>query len=497
MTTLLVLTVGRSDVQLVVGGVRHDLAKGRCAALHDELGRRGYSLVDAPLPKEQASLEMLVEGELMVCTPKLDAVLREVRPDACLVLETRRDSSSASGEPRLAGAVLEARLKEKGVQTVHRFAFLSERERLEDLKEPRDAVIRREVVNRLDHAVRGAIKAIMPSRIVVAASGGFPVITPLVEEIVRLHASVPLEVFGGADGTGMNPPITDRAVARLTIPEPLASFQARRRAMELVARGNLLGAWAVAEPLHTDEVEHRWTQVIQWLAQFASSLPIAEGCDIPVLSHPRMAVRAALRVELALRAGDIPRAVHGTVAFFESALWDHVLEHFQHDPQNVRRLKLRDGKTVPTGNLVRDGGNDDKNRPFEKEGDDGSSWFLFHESGAGRFARDFVASRALKSLADSIDKAKGLRNDVAHNEPTPALMNGARAHMRTAALWSVSDTFLNQALVSDVLKELGESEPGELLTRLLGEIRRRLCSHDLNRGDGAIPSSFTEDRRGG
>jgi len=36
-----------------------------------------------------------------------------------------------------------------------------------------------------------------------------------------------------------------------------------------------------------------------------------------------MAVRAALRVELALRAGDIPRAVHGTVAFFEAALWSN------------------------------------------------------------------------------------------------------------------------------------------------------------------------------
>jgi hypothetical protein len=62
--------------------------------------------------------------------------------------------------------------------------------------------------------------------------------------------------------------------------------------------------------------------VIKWLAHFAASLPLPTACDLAVLSHERMAVRAALRVELALRAGDIPRAVHGTVAFLEAALWD-------------------------------------------------------------------------------------------------------------------------------------------------------------------------------
>ncbi|HLH72746.1 MAG TPA: hypothetical protein VKX96_05635 [Chloroflexota bacterium] len=61
---------------------------------------------------------------------------------------------------------------------------------------------------------------------------------------------------------------------------------------------------------------------MKWLADFAASLPIPDECDIDLLKHPRMAVRAALRVELALLAGDIPRAVHGTVAFFEAAFWD-------------------------------------------------------------------------------------------------------------------------------------------------------------------------------
>jgi hypothetical protein len=476
MTTLLVLTAGQSDVQLVVDGVRRELSRDRCAVLHDELERRGYALVDAPIRKELSS-DTLADEELDLCTPKLDAVLREVLPDAALVLETRREPSAAPGDPRLAGTVLEARLKAKGVRTVHRHSYLGDRERLEDREVPRDAVIRREVVHRLDGAVRDAITAVMPSRIVVAATGGFPVVTNLVEEIVRLHASVPVDVLEVADGTMAVPPTADRAVARVAVPEPLASFQARRRALELTERGNLLGAWAVAEPLHADEVEHRWTQVMEWLAHFASSLPIREDCDISILSHPHMAVRAALRVELALRAGNLPRAVHGTVAFLESALWDNLLEHFERDPRDARRLKLRDGRTAPTGKLLRDGGDDDKNRPFEsKQGSDGQPWFCFHESGAGRFARDYVKSRALKQLLDAVDRVRELRNDVAHNEPTPELMEDARYRMRDAQLWSADDTFLSQPLVQKVLKKLGESAPQLLLSKLLAEIRRRLVA---------------------
>lgn len=306
MTTLLVLTAGQSDVQVVVDGVRRELSRDRCAALHDELERRGYALVDAPVRKER-SVDTLADGELNLSTPKLDAVLREVLPDAALVLETRRDAHAAPGDPRFAGAVLQARLKNRRVDAVHRHAYLQGAERLEDRDEPRDAVVRREVVQRLEQAVRDTIEAVKPSRIVVAATGGFPVVTNLVEEIVRLYAAVPVEAFEVADGTKSNPPAVDRAVARTAVPEPLASFQARRRALELVERGNLLGAWAVAEPLHADAIERRWTQVVEWLARFASSLPIPEGCDIPVLSHRRMSVRAALRVELALRAGDIPQ----------------------------------------------------------------------------------------------------------------------------------------------------------------------------------------------
>jgi hypothetical protein len=488
VTTLLVLTAGQTDVQLVVDGVRRELRKDRCAALHDEIERRAsrWRIVDAPDRKTEPPVEALPERELLLCTPKLDAVLREVVPASALLLETRRDTRSAPGDPRFAGAVLEARLKARGAKTVHRRAYLQGTERLEDRGEPRDAVIRREVVLRLEQAVRDSIEAEKPSRIVVAATGGFPVVSNLVEEIVRLHALVPVDTLEVADGAQANPPISDRAVARTSVPEPLVSFQSRYRALELIGKGNLLGAWAIAEPLHGDERERAWTKVIEWLACFASSLPIPEVCDVPVLMHKRMAVRAALRVELALRAGDIPRAVHGTVAFFEAALWDHLGEKTSRHPSK-RQFKFH---VPPADELVRERDaaklaalsktkqREDRDRPFMfKETADGSDWYWIddNEICAIQLAKHYLKLDSLTKLGQALaGDIRELRNDVAHTEPTPALMDDARRRMQEASLWSSTNGFMSQPLVQAVLHEVGEPHPEVLCSELLAGVRSRL-----------------------
>ena len=492
MTLLLVVTAGQSDVQLVVDGVRRELHKKHCAALHDELEQRAseWRIVDSPGSKTEAPVEQLPEGELLLCTPKLDAVLRyldehHAAPAAALVLETRRDAKAERGDPRFAGAVLEARLQDKGVEMIYRVAYLAGTERLEDRGQSRDAVIRREVVQRLEQAVRASLKLVNPSHIVVATTGGFPVVSNLVEEIVGLHASAPVDVIEIADGTKANPPAADRAVPRTPVSEPLISFQARRRVLELVKRGNLLGAWGVAEPLHSDQAERVWTQVVEWLYCFAASLPMPASCDIPVLTHGRMAIRAALRVELALRAGDIPRAIHGTVAFFEAALWDHLGERAtRHADANTRRKFSLD--PVPAENLVRKHepceskkpGEEDRKRPFIfRDTADGTDWYWIDDSEvcAIQLAKHYLKLDGLTKLGQAVSRdVRELRNDVAHNEPTPDLMNDARCRMQTATLWSKTDTFLSQPIVQAVLKELGEQAPEKLLTTLLAEVRRRL-----------------------
>ena len=486
MNELLVLTTGQTDVQLVVDGVRRELRKDRCAALHDEIElRANWRIVDAPVRKAEP-VEALTAGELVLCTPKLDAVLSNFAPSAALLLETRREAKAAPSDPRFAGAVLEERLKARGVGDVRRRVYLEGSERLETPTEPRDAVIRREVVHRLEAAVRESLETLCPSRIVVAATGGFPVVCNLVEEIVRLHATVPVEALEIADGSLESPATADRAVPRISLPDPLASFQARRRVLELIDKGNLLGAWAVAEPLHGLETERGWTQIIKWLACFASSLPRPDSCDIPVLTHKRMAVRAALRVELALRAGDVPRAVHGTVAFFEAALWDHLGEKTSRHPSK-RQFKFH---VAPAEDLVRERDatklaalsktkqREDRDRPFIfKETADGSDWYWIDDKEicAVQIAKHYLKLESLTKLGQALaGDIRELRNDVAHSEPTPALMDDARRRMREASLWSPTNGFMTQPLVQGVLHEVGELHPDLLCTELLAGVRSRL-----------------------
>jgi hypothetical protein len=489
MTSLLVMTLGRTDVQLAVGNERHKLNPDTCGTLHDAIKERSWSVVDAPSTTNKRFIKELPEGALQLCTPKLDAVLAHIAPSlpaSVLIFETNRQ---VDDDPRFAGEVIERRLRDRGVENVTRVAFLTRDEKLEDPTNVVDAVIRRSVVSTLSNAIVRAVSNLKPDdSVIVATPGGLNEANELVNELVRLHS------VGGPQVTALKVPDGNRANGHDRAVEekfhPAAGYRARRHALSLVEKGNLLAAWGAVS--HLEGVPGQdWIQVISWLAAFASSLPLSEDCDFAVLRHQRMAVRAALRVELSLRAGDIPRAVLGTVAFSEAALWDKLLEHFERT--GARKgvgevVRLKDAAPVPTGKLLRNDEPDESQKrycPFERL-DDGT--YLFFEDGAGRFARDYVKSDPLKDLHDVIGRVKALRNDVAHNEPTPDLMKDARSRMQDAALWSTTDTFLSQALVQEVLTELGEGNPKHLLPNLLEKVRYRLvASSSPNISDAGSP----------
>jgi hypothetical protein len=490
MSALLVLTAGQTDVQLVDGAARRELEKKKCALLHDEIERRAgeWRLVDSPSSKLEPAADSLPQGTFILCTPKLDAVLRYLAEHAialteALILETRRDAQAERSDPRFAGTILATRLRERGVANVQQVTFLAAQERLEDSDQPRDAIIRRAVVNRIDGAVRDCLSALNPARVIVATTGGFPVVGNLVEEMVRLYAvpAVKIDLLEVPESAKAAAPMGDRAVSRQQIPEPAASYQARRHALELMDKGNPLGAWGAVQHLNEDEVERRWTRVVEWLACFAASMPMPKDCDIPLLTDPRMAARAGLRVELALRAGDIPRAVHGTVAFFESALWDHLGKHLtRHDDPKKRRLYKMN--PAPDGDLVRRK-DKDMDRPFEvAEEADGACWYkVFDDDVCGvRLAKRYLRQESLQKFGQSVSGVRDLRNDVAHNEPTPQLMDEARDRMIKASLWSAEGRFLSQPLVQSVLRDLGEQYADRIFTSLVSTVRARLL-------DAAIP----------
>lgn len=499
MSALLVLTVGQTDVKLVEEGTRRDFSKRKCAALHDEIERRvgDWQLVETPSSPAGKEADSLPIGTFSLCTPKLDAVFwylseHDVALTTALVFETRRDAKAEPSDPRYAGSILAARLREHGVTDVRQVAYLVGSERLEDSEHPRDAVIRRDVVQRIDRAVRNCLAEVDPARVFVLPTGGMPAASSLVVDIVRLHASTEkIDVLGVADGAKETPPRKDRAVSRQWTPEPAVSYRARRHALDLVERGNLLGAWGAVQHLRKDEVEGRWIRMIEWLACFSASMPMPPDCDIAVLTDRRMAVRAGLRVELALRLEDIPRAVHGTVAFFESALWDHLRPHLTRHEDPKKRWYTAD--PAPDGDLVRHHcpSSEDHRKPFEvADSTDAVVWYrVFDDDVRGiRLAKHYLKQAPLQKLGQAVSQVRDLRNDVAHNEPTPQLMDDARVRMVETQLWSADGTFLKQPLVQDVLRNLGEPRPEELCTRLVSTIRERLLTP--NGPDGA---ARTED----
>ncbi len=388
----------------------------------------------------------------------------------------------------LAGEVMERRLRDRGVEEVTRVAFLTETEQLEDPSNDVDAVVRQSVVVTLSNAIGLAAANLKPDdHVFVATTGGLAAANELINELVRLHT------VSGPSVAALEVPDGDRAKRDERAVEekfhPAAGYRARWHALSLVEKGNLLGAWGAVSHLEGAPGQD-WTQVIKWLAHFASSLPLPTACDLVVLSHQRMAVRAALRVDLSLRAGDVPRAVHGTVAFYEAALWDRLGERIERslDPKKRRLFKVKSGAAPTKDKLLRqgDGSDDDRKRPFElKETVDGVDWFWVYDGdgGAGaRIAKHFLQSDALTRFDGVLgSNIRELRNDIAHNEPTPSLMSDARSRMQTAALWSSTDTFLTQPLVQAVLNDLGVPQPEKLLVNLLVEVRQRIVTTDAAR----------------
>jgi hypothetical protein len=469
MTKLLIATTGQTDVQLVINGVRKELDAKTCGKLHDEIKKRRWTVVDAPAQKDNQRASELPDGDVSLCTPKLDAVLKYFEaklPSAALLLESRRTIDS---DPRFAGAVLEQRLRDKGVSKVQRHAFLEDQETLEDQTNDADAVVRGSVVLSLSRAIASAVEQVKPKEIIVATTGGLAAANAVIEELARLYAEASeatVKVLEVPDAAIANQ--IDRAVEEKF--HPAVGIRARWQALSLIRKGNLLAAWGAVSYLE-NQPGQEWTKVVHWLADFAASLPLENGCDIEVLTHPKMAVRAALRVELALRAGDVPRAVHGTVAFFESALWDWLRQ---------RDFTTEDGASgsIEEGFTFSQGPNDGQKKRFRKVIRNGREIWKINDFKDGVEAwLEVLDKRKLRAFKEKLsDDIRELRNDVAHNEPTPELMKKAREATQNADLWSRDDPpqFLKQPLVQEVLTELGVEEPDLLCEKLLETVRSRL-----------------------
>jgi hypothetical protein len=473
MSVLLIMTLGQTDVQLVQDGKRHTFEKMCLYEIHNQLKQReqDWEVVEHPPEKirdQKAQIKELPTGSFHLCTPKVDAALEYIKQkskEICFVLLffTKRDQDKEKAEPHYVAEIIKRKFKD--ICEVDAFPYLCDNERLEDEQIEEDAVIRREVVKRLERKLRDCLLTQTFEEVVLSLEGGIPKANRLIEEITRFHTTKPIDLLHIPDVLREGAPQRDKAYSRKSLPEPEEHYKAWRYALELIERGNFLGAWGAVQHLTKSScLDHR-TKVIKWLADFASSLPLEE-CEIEVLCHSRRAVRSALRVEMALRSGDIPRAAHGTVAFFESAFWDHI-DEYDFASEGVTR---KSGKEVEFSSCP----TDEQKKRFEKRKHDDKYQINDFSKGIKAWCKK-LNKEDLTNFQKSLNREiKDLRDDFAHNEPTIKKMNTAKEKMQGRHLWSNTDEFISQPLVQNVLRELGVESPENLWTDLMQEVRERL-----------------------
>jgi hypothetical protein len=491
--TLLIITTGQTDVQFVIDGTRKEFAKNNCAELHTaikNLDKSRWSFQDTAvyIPKagQKDNVTQLPNGDWQLCTPKLDAILRccedsKITLNAVVILTTERTRNAR--DPHCAGDILKRRLEEKGVdgKNIHTCPYLDDEiGTLEDANEDRDAVIRHEIVEKLDDIIRTTIEVCGTStRVLVATTGGIAKINDLINNIVRLYSTHDPEIIKLGDGSENQLRRPDKAVIQTLGQDPSASFRVRRQALDLIQSGDFLGAWGAVRHLDDSEKypdERNWIKVVKWLYQFAASLP-NDDCDIPILLSPYNSVQSALRVELAVRTEDVPRAVQGAVAFSEVAIWDYL----------KRKLSLQEADIINDVIKIQEpvdekfvGKNKNDGKPFIKQ-EDSAEYYRYMIRIDARTARDFgayIGNNPLKDMIGKVGKIRELRNNAVHVRPTPIRMATVKEKMRNLQLWSSSgNTFLDQKPVQEILTRLDRTlVPARLLDDLIADVRKRLLN---------------------
>lgn len=490
MSGLLIYTTGDTDVQLVENGQRWELKREVALALADP--KRAISLTSSNYSKaRRESQPHLPEGDLTVCTPKADAVLAYIQERAPTLRQVLLLHTDRPNDPVHATRFVKERFEQAGL-TVAPASFLSEG----SLKGPingasEDAVLRRPIVQRLEREVRQALERTSGS-IFVAAIGGFPRIRELVTELVRLHAGA--RAICELD-------VADRSKVRATEPRDLALqpgapehldvalerhrldptelVAARRHALTLVERGNFVAAWgAVAHLEHEPSCQH-WVQALHWLYQWATSQPIDEACDVPILSETTGAAAVALRVEQALVNGELHRAISNTSAFFEELAWTHLRSGYLAD--SGQRTNKGAPLYIVTPEPERSKGFPQQGQPrrvcnFGDGHQDILKYLIDKSELARRHKPGIFATQALELLAPMTEDVQSARNNTAHSEPDRDQLRAATATFRDLGLWTEDDHFLSSPLISAALREINVDEPESLFDRLIDAVRERLLA---------------------
>lgn len=507
MSGLLIYTTGDTDVQLVENGQRWELKRD----IAQEFSRQhGWSAVSSDIPKADPKEKKGIqkEGPFHVCTPKLDAILHYLRGQhiaierAVLLYTNRPTQPNGRQDPYHVIPVLEHRLSQEHIEP-YSVPYLSAGD-LEGAPEgpAQDSALQRSVAQCIERAIAQHLSQTSDD-VVVAVLGGHPVIREVVDELVPLHARGRQVLHLRLPDLSRTTPTTASSEAassgylekpaRYTPSSPSATISARRHALTLVERGSFVAAWGAVAHLEQEPSCQRWVQVIKTLFLWACSLPMDAGHGLPLPSLEQRAASAALRTEAALRCEDWPRAILGTYATFEAAVWDQLYQHHidgtvYHEGKLLFHLR----HALPASWVDPDD-QKPKHAPIklQQTAADGTSYYSIecYSDKASKILKEHLeratpnTCAALLALAQPIRQTSNARNIVAHGEPNREKLADAKLAFTRHHLWTPSRVasaptlrFMSSPLVAAALTELGITKPESLFDNLIAAVRERLLA---------------------
>lgn len=512
MSGLLIYTTGDTDVQLVENGQRWELKRD----IAQEFSRQhGWSVVSSDIPKADPKEKKGIpkEGPFQVCTPKLDAILHYLRGQniaierALLLYTDRPTQPNGRQDPYHVIPVLEHRLSQEHIEP-YSVTYLSAGD-LEGAPEgpAQDSALQRSVAQCIERAIAQHLSQTSDD-VVIAVLGGHPVIREVVDELVPLHARGRQVLHLRLPDLSRTTPTTPSSEAassgylekpaRYTPSSPSATISARRHALTLIEKGNFVAAWGAVAHLEQEPSCQRWVQALRWLYQWATSQPIDEACDVPIINETTGAAAVALRVEQALVNGEFHRAISNTSAFFEELVWAHLRSGYVTDsgqrtdkgeplyfvtPEPPRTDGFPRPRQDPRGRVPARVAAElsAQSQPrricnFGKGHGAILTYLVDNSEPARRHTPGICATHALARLAPMAEQVQGERNNTAHSEPDRDQLHAATDTFRTLHLWTPDNHFLSAPLVAAALREINVDDPEHLFDNLVAAVRDRLIN---------------------
>lgn len=515
MTTLLLVTAGETDLQVVIidKNVECRTKPGKLRAFHESLLQNKDWVIDerAIECEEYSEREEIApsdrdylcdpEGRIRLVPAKLKPILDKVgKVDAAVVFGSWRDSSVARNEPVAIGPVLagwiEARNKDNiaetrdlalqrrepwdpeqsnwpgGAQWVN---LLREMERLGG-DEQEDRPVSQKLVTRL-HAtlvqLRGNPK---PDWVIIARTGGFPEVKQLIIPAANL-------IFGPERVKIMEVPRRSQQVITLGAhgqQSPVIAYHLRETAFDRVCKGDLEGAAAFAARALDDELEHHWAKAViataNWLA---GRSPVPTDAPKYLQCLNKVGLRcflAAVRAEAALCGKRFHEAIIASVTFRDAALLDAIakldwVEDID-DLQKTLKLKtdppssLTEG-TKPTLTSERDG-----RWSYRPDGSHAKRWI----KAMGKHTQEAFGEMN-GALQSGRPKIVNYRNAAVHGRLVRKDLDCAVEEFKKAGVWSGGEIphFLHPGgPANKVLAALGASNAQALVEAVFRELEAEI-----------------------